>query len=128
MGRAAAGRWGEDVAEAWYTSNGYTVLARNWRCPHGEIDLIVLGPLPEPALVFVEVKSRIGDSFGPPWEAVTASKQRRVRRAARQWLQEVSASGEGGNRAGGRDVRFDVVGVRRQRCGEPIVDVFMSAF
>ena len=61
------GRSGEDEAAAWYTARGYEVLARNWRCRAGELDLIVAqGRL----VVFCEVKSRSSERFGTPAEAV----------------------------------------------------------
>ena len=41
LAAAARGRFGEDEAERWYVANGYRVLERNWRCPTGELDLVV---------------------------------------------------------------------------------------
>jgi putative endonuclease len=137
MDRAAVGAWGEGVAESWYVSAGYTVVGRNWHCPLGEIDLVVRAPAGE--LVFVEVKTRSGDRFGLPWEAVTPLKQRRIRRAAGHWL---SVHDTAAHRGAGRrrdlggvvgtsrnsDVRFDVVGITRIGDGDPIVDVFEQAF
>jgi len=77
------------------------VVARNWRCPDGELDLVVRqGRL----YVFVEVKSRTSDAFGLPAEAVNRAKQSRIRRLAAQWLEH-----EAPIRA--RGIRFDVVAV-----------------
>jgi putative endonuclease len=39
--RLALGAAGEDLAAAWYEARGYQVLARNWRCREGELDLIL---------------------------------------------------------------------------------------
>ena len=98
--RAARGLAGEERAAAWYTAAGYDVLARNWRCRDGEIDLILaVGPV----IVFCEVKSRASDAFGLPAEAVTPAKQARLRRLAAQWLE---SSGRHP-----REVRFDVAAI-----------------
>lgn len=92
------GASGEALAAAWYTTRGYEVLARNWRCAAGELDLVVRRG---PVVAFVEVKARSTDAFGVPAEAVTAAKQARLRRLAAAWLRE-----EATTRAG--DLRFDV--------------------
>ena len=42
--RRALGAAGEDLAAAWYEAEGYRVLARNWRCRDGELDLVVSRP------------------------------------------------------------------------------------
>ena len=76
--RRAFGQAGEDRAAAWYRARGYAVLARNWRCREGELDLVVRRGR---TLVFVEVKTRRTDRFGIPAEAVTPTKQRRLRDA-----------------------------------------------
>ena len=62
------GRSGEDEAAAWYAAHGYEVLARNWRCRAGELDLIVArGRL----VVFCEVKSRSSARFVSSVRVVT---------------------------------------------------------
>jgi putative endonuclease len=94
------GRRGEDLAAAWYTRNGYELVARNWRCRTGEVDLIVRrGDL----LVVCEVKARRTDAYGVPAAAVRRSKQQRLRRLAAEWLATTGVHGV--------DVRFDVVAV-----------------
>ena len=96
----ARGRWGEDIAAAWYARRGYEVLARNWRCPSGEIDLIVRrGRL----VVVCEVKARRTDAFGPAAAAVGPVKQQRLRRLAAAWLATSAHHGV--------EVRFDVVAI-----------------
>jgi putative endonuclease len=87
-------------------------VARNWRCPAGEIDLIARR---HRQLVFCEVKARASDAFGSPAEAVTARKQAQVRRVARVWL----ADGQGAGCA----MRFDVAAVLAGR-----VEVLEGAF
>jgi putative endonuclease len=88
------------VAAAHYRAQGYDVLERNWHCQAGEIDLICArGTL----LVVCEVKARTGSAHGHPLEAVTVSKQRRLRHIATVYLRQ-----QGRRWAG---VRFDVAAV-----------------
>ncbi len=98
--RRALGIAGEDLATAWYEQQGYEVLARNWRCRQGELDLVVRrGDL----VVFCEVKSRSSLLFGSPFEAVTFDKRRRLRALAAAWLRDAGIRSE--------EIRFDVAGV-----------------
>jgi len=99
--RQRLGRSGEALAADWYVARGYDVLARNWRCPQGELDLVVARG---PAVVFCEVKARTTDRFGAPAEAVTAVKQARIRRLAARWMAEAGPRRHGA-------VRFDVAAV-----------------
>ena len=115
--RRAVGAAGEASAAQWYAAGGYEVLARNWRCRDGELDLVVAGP---DVVVFCEVKTRRGDAFGVPAEAVTPAKQRRIRGLAARWLAE--------HRVHAPTVRFDVAAVRVQRDGAVDVDVITDAF
>jgi putative endonuclease len=104
--RRALGKAGEDLAVAWYEARGYEVLARNWSCRDGELDVVLRrGSLH----VFCEVKARSSGAFGLPAEAVGRLKQARVRRLAALWFADLSRTGRGG-RAGG-PVRFDVASV-----------------
>ena len=98
--RSALGRRGEALAARRYEDDGYSVVSRNFRCAAGEIDLVVQR---ERTLVFCEVKTRATDFFGDPSEAVTRSKQARLRKLAAIWLSE--------NPASGMEVRFDVVSI-----------------
>jgi putative endonuclease len=92
---------GEDAAAVWYQAHHYEVVARNWRCREGEIDLIVRqGRM----FVFCEVKARTTDAFGVPAEAVTKTKQARIRRLAARWLAEAAP-------VRAREIRFDVVSI-----------------
>ena len=96
---------GEDVVARWYQDRGYTVLARNWRCRAGEIDLVLAR---RREVVVCEVKTRTNDRFGTPFEAVGRAKQLRLRRLAAQWLQEAAPFRPD-------SVRFDVAGVVGRR-------------
>jgi putative endonuclease len=98
--RHAAGRTGERAAEAHLVRAGYRILARNYRCALGEIDLVALD---RRTVAFVEVKARRGTAAGAPLEVVTRRQQRRIVRAARHYLAR--------ERLLDRFVRFDVVGV-----------------
>lgn len=114
--RQALGRWGEDVAVRHLETSGYEVLARNWRCPQGELDVVALG---EGRIVFVEVKTRSSTAFGEPAEAVTPVKARRIHGLALAWLREHRPPG-------GHDLRFDVIAVIRGP--EPTVQHLRDAF
>lgn len=98
----ALGAHGEDLAAEWYRSGGYRIVARNWRCREGEIDLIAARG---GTVVIAEVKTRSSRSFGSPAEAVNHAKQRRLRTLAARWL----ASSDGPRHP--VQVRFDVVSV-----------------
>ena len=103
---SAVGEYGERMAERYLRDLGLQILARNWRCPHGEIDLVARDGA---VLVVCEVKTRRGSAYGCPTEAVTARKLARLRRLAGAWLGE-----HGGGFSG---VRVDVIGVLRPRTG-----------
>jgi putative endonuclease len=112
------GAYGERRAVAYLTNDlGMRVLARNWRCADGEIDVIARDG---EAVVFVEVKTRRGPGFGQPAEAVVAEKARRIRRLAAQWLAQSSVHSP--------TVRFDVVSVVRPRRGPAVIDHVRGAF
>jgi putative endonuclease len=92
--------YGEETVAEWYRSSGFEVVARNWRCPQGELDLVLRH---DDLVVVCEVKTRSSTVFGAPVEAVTPAKQARVRRAAARWLEQ------GSHHA--KIVRFDVASV-----------------
>ena len=94
------GAWGEDLVAEWYVKRGYDIVARNWRCRQGEIDIIAIRDL---VLVICEVKTRATADFGSPALAVDANKQQRLRRLAAHWLSE--------NPTTRVSVRFDVAAV-----------------
>ena len=117
--RLDLGARGEELAVAWYTARGYAVLARNWRCREGELDLVASRG---GCVVFCEVKTRTGTAFGLPAEAVTGEKQRRLRRLAARWLREQPSSMRFS------DVRFDVACVTLRPGAEPSLEVIEAAF
>ena len=107
----AVGRYGEEVAARHLTALGWEVVDRNWRGAAGEIDIVALQGLD---LVVVEVKTRSGDGFGHPAEAVTPAKLARLRRLAAQWL--------AAHELHPRGVRIDVIAVRTSRSGPARVE------
>jgi putative endonuclease len=110
--RRELGRSGEDAVAAWYEVQGYQVVERNWRCREGELDLIVRKGR---TYVFCEVKTRTTDAFGAPQEAVTRTKQARIRLLAARWLSDATVRAIG--------IRFDVASVLAGR-----VEVLEGAF
>lgn len=98
--KQALGMRAEQLAADHLEQRGYKILARNWRRPEGEIDLVV-GV--EGLCVFVEVRSRTGTERGHPLETVDSRKRARVLRAARMYIDE--------ERPQAAVFRFDVVGV-----------------
>jgi putative endonuclease len=111
------GRRGEDLAAEYLTQRGMVVLARNWRCRRGELDLVASQG---DRLVVCEVKTRSGPGYGHPAEAVTATKAARIRHVARYWLAEHSTRW--------CEVRFDVLAVHCPATGEPTVEHLAGVF
>jgi putative endonuclease len=100
--RRELGQAGEEAACRYLMALGWQVLARNWRCPHGEVDIIARDGS---ALVFCEVRTRGQCRFGGPLESITASKAARMRLLAGAWLAHFGPfPGE---------LRIDVVGIAR---------------
>jgi putative endonuclease len=108
--RAEIGALGEQLAVEHLTALGLRVLARNWRCRYGELD-VVASDADGRTVVFVEVKTRTSDRFGGVAEAVSPDKVRRLRRLAGLWLASQDR--------GWANVRIDVIGVRIGRRPTP---------
>ena len=111
LSRIEIGALGEQLAVEHLQGLGLRIVARNWRCRYGELDVIATEGAD--ILVFVEVKTRTGDYFGGVAEAVTPQKVRRIRRLAGLWL--------AGQDSSWSQIRIDVVGVRLGRCRTPEV-------
>lgn len=110
--KRALGAYGEALAaRRLVEGEGMVLLDRNWRCPAGEIDLVLRDGR---TLVICEVKTRSSSAFGSPLESVDAGKASRLRRLAALWI---AAHG-----VRVRDVRIDLVGVLLQPRGLPTVD------
>ncbi len=84
----SAGAGAEEAALAFLRGQGLRLLARNYRCRFGEIDLIMNEGN---TLVFVEVRMRKNDGFGSAAESITARKQKRIIAAARHYLAQSTA-------------------------------------
>ena len=115
--RRQLGNAGEDLAASALQRQGYKILERNYLTPLGEIDLIARQGK---ALVFIEVKTRRGERFGAPQEAVSLGKQNKLRRLADYYLKQKRLGAE-------VLVRFDVVGITVNEKG-PQIEIIQNAF
>ncbi len=120
--RVARGKWAEDLVSRWYEQHGYVIVARNWRCKRGELDVVACK---NGVLVVCEVKARANNAFGTPAEAVTPAKQLKVRRATADFRTSMRESNDEiaslVNIA--RTVRFDVACVLGTQL-EMLEDIF----
>ena len=103
--RQALGRRGEDLAATHLAAKGYEILARNWRCESGELDLVARD---RNCLVMVEVRTRRGQKLGTPEESVTTAKQARLVALGQAYVQETGWLG---------DWRIDVIAIEMDRRG-----------
>ena len=93
------GKKGEEIAVGYLIKSGYKILARNWYYDHKEIDIVArLGD----EIIIVEVKTREGDYFEEPWEAVSSKKIRNLVEVADAWLIQKEIDLE---------TRFDVISI-----------------
>ena len=119
--RSALGARGEQAALDLYRRRGFTLVARNWRCSVGEIDIVVRR---RDLLVFCEVKTRSSARHGGGFDAVDARKRRKLRALAEVFLLT--------HGAGASSVRFDVASVavraRSSPAGTTHVELFEDAF
>ncbi|KAB1911908.1 YraN family protein [Micromonospora sp. AMSO31t] len=113
----AVGAYGERCAVRHLIEAGLRPVARNWRCPEGEIDIIAWEG---PVLAFCEVKTRRTEDFGSPAEAVVRAKARRLRGLAARWLAATGTTAD--------EVRFDVLAVRLPVAGPARVEHLRGAF
>ena len=110
------GERGEDLAVRELVRQGYAILARRYRVPLGEIDIIAMDGS---CLVFVEVKTRRGGQCGDGADAVTWRKRRKIVAVATDYLAR--------HRVDAAACRFDVVTVRLDEPG-PRVEIIRNAF
>ena len=98
---------GERMAADFLERGGWTILARNFRIGHREVDLVArLGEV----VAFVEVKTRSGLGFGHPLEAITVRKRREIQRVAAAWIDRHGRPGD--------VYRFDAIAVLAAGGGE----------
>jgi putative endonuclease len=113
----ARGAWAEQAALDFLTARGLQALARNFRCVHGEIDLVLREGA---ALVLAEVRYRSRGDFGTALESVTATKRQRVMRTAQHFLLRHPELRR-------LACRFDVLGVTGPQ-GSPAIEWIKDAF
>lgn len=94
------GKDGEAWAEKYLKSNGFKILAKNYRCSLGEIDIVAKE---KDAIVFIEVKTRRSADITQPFESVGARKQAKIRALAEYYLQEKDCAE--------CEIRFDVLSI-----------------
>lgn len=105
--RKQLGLWGETAACTYVVNTlGWRVLIRNWRCRHGELDIVALD---DSVLVIVEVRTRAGRGYGSPLESVDKSKQIQLVKMTTQFLASSFAVENGLD--DGHAVRIDVIGI-----------------
>lgn len=93
------GTTGEDIAASFLEKKGYSLLEKNWRFGHEEIDIIASN---DSTLVIAEVKTRKSNYFGEPEEFVTRQKQKHLIKAANAYIEKNNLD---------LDVRFDIIAV-----------------
>ncbi len=113
----AFGDVGEGIAEKFLEAAGYTILATNFTCKQGEIDIIARN---DQLINFIEVKTRSSTDFGLPEEAVTPSKQRRISRAAKYFLHKHSYQNY--------SFRADIIAIILPKSGTPEIKHIRNAF
>ncbi len=115
MWRRLLGARGEELAARHLEKLGCRILDRGWRTKTGEIDLVAEDG---GEIVFVEVKTRTDSAFGPPEEAVTFAKRRKLRNTAAAYLAR--------HRLRDRPYRIDVIAITSTSAGTRL-DHFRSA-
>ncbi len=115
--RKSFGAKGEDAAVEYLCRQGYRILERNYRLALGEIDIVALH---NECVVFVEVKTREGELYGDPFEAVHVKKQNTIRKMAECFLAFAGLED--------CDVRFDVISVLGAEKEGFVIDHLQDAF
>jgi putative endonuclease len=112
--RRKLGQWGEEQAARYLEAQGCQVVAANWRCTAGEVDLVVRDG---DRLAFVEVRTRRGRAFGTPEESITPTKLARMAAVAESYVYEEGWAG---------DWRLDVVAIRVRSGQAPGIEWYKS--
>jgi putative endonuclease len=115
--RKLLGQSGEAAGEKYLRRKGYRIVARNYHCKAGEIDLVALDG---PVIVFVEVKTRSDDDVAAPQDAVNRGKRRHLINAARHFLRRT--------RSEHRPARFDILAIVQPPEGPARIEHFDHAF
>lgn len=117
MNHLSLGRHGEEIACRHLRRHGYRIITRNYRSRLGEIDIIAEE---QGALVFVEVKTRLGSGFCDPLEAVSQTKCRQISKVALEYVEKEGKQNH--------VCRFDVVGVTLKQGSPPRIETVRDAF
>ncbi len=116
--RQLLGKWGEKRCERFLKKKGLQKLARNFSCKSGEIDLVMVDR--DRSIVFVEVRTRADEDFGPAESSITSLKKSKLLRTARYFLAKRNIKD--------RPYRFDVVTIVLGRTGKPQIRHYENAF
>ena len=95
------GKWGEDEAALYLEDKGYVIIDRDWKIGKRDLDILALSPDGK-TLAVVEVKTRSGDEYQQPEEAVDARKMRNLAIAANAYVKEHLVD---------KELRFDIISV-----------------
>lgn len=111
------GKWGEEVAAEFLVSNGYTILERDWKDGHRDIDIIARTA--DETIVFVEVKTRTSDVIAKPEDAITKQKIKSIGKAANAYVKAYQLWNE---------LRFDVITIIGNRKENAQINHIADAF
>ena len=118
MNKTFIGKQGEELARKFLKKKGFNIIAHNFRCRFGEIDLILRK---NRAFRFVEVKYRRCEEYGLPQESVVKRKQARIRKTAILWLRIRHLPMDS-------EIHFDVLAISRDVFGKITYDYIEDAF
>lgn len=116
-GNSSLGNVGESIAATFLRGAGFSIVERNFRCVCGELDIVARDGR---TIVFIEVKCRNSELYGPPQLAVTPFKQRQISKAALVWLSK--------RRLYDAEARFDVVAIMLRNGELPEIEHIRNAF
>jgi putative endonuclease len=106
------GQHGEALAVDYLRGNGYQIITQNWHCTYGEIDIVAQR---QGTLVFVEVRSRHGETTEAAFASITPRKRERMVNSAYVYLDDQDLPTE-------TNWRIDVIGIALPHSGSPIID------
>lgn len=109
--RSKTGQLGEQIAAQYLVQRGYSLIARNWRCAHGEIDIVARS---DSSIVFVEVRTRHADSVDAAFESITPHKRRRMIASAHAYVDATNTPD--------CDWRIDVIAVALRANEKPVIE------
>ena len=112
--RQKLGQWGEAQAIRHLEARGCRIVARNWRCASGEVDVVVQE---DDCLAFVEVRTRRGRAYGSPEESITPKKLARMAAVAESYIYAHDWEG---------NWRLDVVAIRVRAGQEPAIEWYRN--